>query len=205
MPRPFEMFLDSDDAVQWTTDVERVALFQSTITEFRVRADTAVFASDAGAGEGIEGGIHARDEPSRGWVVPRDALGGCHERGRECRLLVVGAVRAGGSSQRKQDMGRARSTTAANRFIGMRIRERRMTNGLSQRQLGELIGVTPKQLNKYEHGINGVSAGRLYEIARELSTPLEYFFEDPEQAESQLLPRQRKLLDLMPHSSGTLK
>jgi len=76
MPRPFEMFLDSDDAVQWTTDVERVALFQSTITEFRVRADTAVFASDAGAGEGIEGGIHARDEPSRGWVVPRDALGG---------------------------------------------------------------------------------------------------------------------------------
>jgi transcriptional regulator with XRE-family HTH domain len=93
-------------------------------------------------------------------------------------------------------MGRAPST-AANRLIGMRIQERRLMLGLSQRELGELVGMTNKQVHKYETGINGVSAGLLYEIARELSTPLEYFFEGIELDEWQPLPRQRVLLDVM--------
>jgi len=94
-------------------------------------------------------------------------------------------------------MGRARSTTAANQFIGTRIRERRIVHGLSLAKLAEMIGVTYQQINKYEHGINGVSAGRLYEIAHELSTPLQYFFEGLEQDERQPPPRQRMLLDVM--------
>jgi transcriptional regulator with XRE-family HTH domain len=102
----------------------------------------------------------------------------------------------GGASQRKRDMGRSRSTTA-NRLIGTRIRERRTMLGLSQRQLGELVGVTYQQVNKYEHGINSVSAALLYKIAHELSTPLEWFFEGLEQDERQLPPRQRMLLDVM--------
>jgi transcriptional regulator with XRE-family HTH domain len=93
-------------------------------------------------------------------------------------------------------MGRSR-VTAASRHIGMRIRERRTMLGLSQRQLGELVGITYKQTHKYETGINGVSAGLLYEIAHELSTPLEWFFEDLEHDERQLPPRQRMLLDVM--------
>jgi transcriptional regulator with XRE-family HTH domain len=51
-----------------------------------------------------------------------------------------------------------------------------MTLGLSQRQLAELIGVTDQQVWKYEHGTSRVSAGRLYEIARELGVPVEGFF-----------------------------
>jgi transcriptional regulator with XRE-family HTH domain len=43
--------------------------------------------------------------------------------------------------------------------------------------------VTYQQVHKYEHGINRVSAGRLYEIARELGEPLEYFFEGLEQTD----------------------
>jgi transcriptional regulator with XRE-family HTH domain len=93
-------------------------------------------------------------------------------------------------------MGNERST-AANRHIGTRIRERRIMLGLNQRQLGDLIGVTYQQVNKYEHGVNALSAGRLYEVAHELSAPLEYFFEDLEHDEKQPLPRQRMLLDVM--------
>jgi transcriptional regulator with XRE-family HTH domain len=40
--------------------------------------------------------------------------------------------------------------------------------GLTQRQFGELIGVTQRQAHKYERGVNSISAGRLYVIAREL-------------------------------------
>ena len=49
--------------------------------------------------------------------------------------------------------------------------------GLTQQQLADLIGVTYQQAHKYERGINRVSAGRLFEIARVLSVPVSYFFE----------------------------
>jgi transcriptional regulator with XRE-family HTH domain len=61
--------------------------------------------------------------------------------------------------------------------VGARIRERRIMLGLTQQQLADLIGVTYQQAHKYERGINRVSAGRLYEIARVLSVPVSYFFE----------------------------
>jgi transcriptional regulator with XRE-family HTH domain len=80
----------------------------------------------------------------------------------------------------------------------MRIRERRTIIGLSQQQLGKLIGVTLQQAFKYERGINSISAGRLYEIANELRTPIEYFFEGLEKMTTQQLPLpQRRLLDIM--------
>ena len=69
--------------------------------------------------------------------------------------------------------------------------------GLSQRQLGELVGITRQQTHKYETGLNGVSAGLLYLIAHELSTPIEYFFEGFEQDGRKLPPRQRMLLDVV--------
>ena len=79
----------------------------------------------------------------------------------------------------------------------MRVRERRIVRGLTQQQLAEMIGVTYQQAHRYERGINRVSAALLYEIARGLSTPLEYFFEGLEQDERHPLPRQRMLLDAM--------
>jgi transcriptional regulator with XRE-family HTH domain len=80
----------------------------------------------------------------------------------------------------------------------MRLRERRTMIGLSQQQLSKLIGVTLQQVFKYERGINSISAGRLYEIASELSAPIEYFFEGFEKASTEPLPlRQRRLLDIM--------
>ena len=72
---------------------------------------------------------------------------------------------------------RGRSTAAIDDHVGGRIRERRIMLGLTQQQLAEMIGVTYQQAHKYERGINRVSAGRLFEIARALSAPIGYFYE----------------------------
>ncbi len=68
-------------------------------------------------------------------------------------------------------------TLEIDRHVGARIRERRIMLGLTQRQLADIIGVTYQQEHKYERNINRVSAGRLFEIARGLSVPVNYFFE----------------------------
>lgn len=95
------------------------------------------------------------------------------------------------------DSGASRATDT-DRYVGLRIRERRIMLGLSQQQMAEMIGVTYQQTHKYERGINRISAGRLYEIAQVLKVPVSYFFEglDEESAESDLPPRQRMCLEL---------
>jgi len=88
--------------------------------------------------------------------------------------------------------------TDVDRFVGTRIRERRVMLGLSQQQMAQLIGVTYQQAHKYERGINRISAGRLYEIARVLRVPVSYFYEglDGISTEDELTMRQRMCLEL---------
>jgi transcriptional regulator with XRE-family HTH domain len=83
------------------------------------------------------------------------------------------------------------------RYIGTRIRERRIMLGLTQHQLADLIGVTYQQAHKYERGINRVAAGRLYSIAQALGVEVSYFFEGL-QTRGGLMPssEQRMFLDL---------
>lgn len=59
--------------------------------------------------------------------------------------------------------------------IGSRIRERRIVSGLSQKQLGDAIGMTFQQLQKYERGVNQISLFLLIEVAQVLNAPLTYF------------------------------
>jgi transcriptional regulator with XRE-family HTH domain len=90
-----------------------------------------------------------------------------------------------------------RSTAAIDDHVGGQIRERRIMLGLTQQQLGEMIGVTYQQAHKYERGINRVSAGRLFEIARALSAPIAYFYEGiGEEGPRQLMPHQRMQLEI---------
>lgn len=63
------------------------------------------------------------------------------------------------------------------KFIGSKIQELRLAHGLSRQELGEKIEVTHQQLQKYEMGINRVSAGRLALIARYLGTSVSTFYE----------------------------
>jgi transcriptional regulator with XRE-family HTH domain len=62
--------------------------------------------------------------------------------------------------------------------VGSRLRLRRTLLGLSQEQLAAAVGVTFQQIQKYERGSNRVSASRLYDIARVMGVPIQYFFED---------------------------
>jgi transcriptional regulator with XRE-family HTH domain len=92
---------------------------------------------------------------------------------------------------------RGRSTAQIDNHVGARIRERRIMLGLTQQQLAELIGVTYQQAHKYERGINRVSAGRLFEIARVLSVPISYFYEGiGEGGTRQVTPRERMMLEI---------
>jgi len=62
--------------------------------------------------------------------------------------------------------------------LGKRIRLRRMMLGLSQEELGNTVGLTFQQIQKYEYGINRVSTSRLWDIARVLNCSPSYFFEE---------------------------
>src|SRR5271168_1716675 len=81
--------------------------------------------------------------------------------------------------------------------VGARVRERRIMLGFTQQQLADLIGVTYQQAHKYERGINRVSAGRLFEIARVLGVTVAHFYEGLDQPEEkQVTSRQRMSLEL---------
>ena len=62
--------------------------------------------------------------------------------------------------------------------VGSRIRLRRNMLGMSQERLGENLGITFQQIQKYEKGTNRVGASRLQAIASILSVPVAFFFED---------------------------
>ncbi len=61
--------------------------------------------------------------------------------------------------------------------VGNRVRIRRMLIGMSQEKLGDLLGLTFQQVQKYEKGVNRIGAGRLYEISRILGVPIDFFYE----------------------------
>src|SRR5580765_9106031 len=61
--------------------------------------------------------------------------------------------------------------------VGNRVRIRRMLIGMSQARLGDLLGLTFQQVQKYEKGVNRIGAGRLFEVARILNVPVDFFYE----------------------------
>jgi transcriptional regulator with XRE-family HTH domain len=61
--------------------------------------------------------------------------------------------------------------------VGSRIRMRRQLINMSQEKLGELLGITFQQVQKYEKGANRISASRLFYSAKTLGVPVQFFFE----------------------------
>ena len=72
-------------------------------------------------------------------------------------------------------------------YVGSRLKVRRSLMGLSQEKLAEAIGLTFQQVQKYECGMNRISAGRLYQLAEILGVPVAYFFEQMIGAKNQNL------------------
>ncbi|PIT68892.1 helix-turn-helix domain-containing protein [Bartonella tribocorum] len=63
-------------------------------------------------------------------------------------------------------------------FVGKKIRFKRKMLGISQKTLGQHLGITFQQIQKYEKGLNRVSAGRLKEISDILKVPVSFFYTD---------------------------
>ncbi len=62
--------------------------------------------------------------------------------------------------------------------VGNRVRLQRMLIGISQEKLGERLGLTFQQVQKYEKGINRIGASRLFELSRVLGVPVQFFYDD---------------------------
>lgn len=62
--------------------------------------------------------------------------------------------------------------------VGGRIRLRRTLLGMSQERLGEALGLTFQQIQKYERGVNRLGASRLFDLSRVLDVPISFFFDD---------------------------
>src|SRR4051795_3003331 len=91
----------------------------------------------------------------------------------------------------KRPADRARTGSSAitkapnpvDRHVGSRVRMRRMLVGMSQEKLGDSLGITFQQIQKYEKGTNRIGASRLHQIARVLGVPIEFFYEGAPQME----------------------
>jgi transcriptional regulator with XRE-family HTH domain len=77
----------------------------------------------------------------------------------------------------KQKIRSPRTPGAVDKYIGARTREGRCALNMTQESLGELLGVTFQQIQKYESGRNRVSAARLFEICETLNVSLASMFE----------------------------
>ena len=62
--------------------------------------------------------------------------------------------------------------------VGSRVRLRRMLVGMSQEKLGDALGLTFQQVQKYEKGTNRIGASRLYQISQNLGVAVQFFFDD---------------------------
>ncbi|MGB7037625.1 MAG: helix-turn-helix transcriptional regulator [Xanthobacteraceae bacterium] len=63
------------------------------------------------------------------------------------------------------------------KHVGARVRMRRMMLGMSQEKLGDALGLTFQQVQKYEKGTNRIGASRLQQISQILQVPVSFFFE----------------------------
>lgn len=83
-------------------------------------------------------------------------------------------------------------------YVGSRIRLRRTLLGMSQEKLGDAIGLTFQQVQKYERGTNRVGASRLFDLSGVLDVPVQFFFDDMTEEVSDQAPRLRAGLDDVP-------
>jgi transcriptional regulator with XRE-family HTH domain len=99
----------------------------------------------------------------------------------------------------------AHQINPVDRNVGKRLRQRRVELGMSQQALGEVLGLSFQQIQKYESGANRIAASRLYAICQSLEVEVSFFFEgvdemlsgeDTETRESKLMTG-REALELL--------
>jgi len=86
-------------------------------------------------------------------------------------------------------MSESKLPSDIDRNVGQRVRWRRRELKLTQEKLGDLLDLTFQQVQKYEKGVNRISAGRLYEMAAVLGVPVTYFYEGVGHVEGRETPK----------------
>ncbi len=86
--------------------------------------------------------------------------------------------REGGAPDFNERPGGELQPSPIDLHVGTRIRLRRTLMGMSQERLGEALGLTFQQVQKYERGVNRVGASRLFDLSRVLDVPISFFFDD---------------------------
>jgi len=99
--------------------------------------------------------------------------------------------RNGGIGSRRASRGRTPSgkPNPIDVHVGTRVRLRRTLMGMSQEKLGDALGLTFQQVQKYERGANRIGASRLFDLSRVLEVPISYFFEEMEADVQSASPR----------------
>ena len=87
--------------------------------------------------------------------------------------------------------GKGRGIGPIDAHVGARLRQRRTLLGMNQTTLGDALGVSFQQVQKYENGTNRISASRLFDLSQFLDVPVEFFFEEMPTAVAASSPAQR--------------
>ncbi len=90
----------------------------------------------------------------------------------------------------KSRRGRGKGIGPIDVHVGARVRVRRTLLGMNQTKLGDAIGVTFQQVQKYENGANRISASRLFGLSRVFDVPIQFFFDDMPKAVAASSPAQ---------------
>ncbi|MDA0241146.1 MAG: helix-turn-helix transcriptional regulator [Proteobacteria bacterium] len=90
---------------------------------------------------------------------------------------------------RRPSAGRTGIPNPVDVHVGSRVRLRRTLLGLSQEKLGEALGLTFQQVQKYERGANRIGASRLFDLSRVLDVPISFFYDDMSSDTSAKSPR----------------
>jgi transcriptional regulator with XRE-family HTH domain len=94
----------------------------------------------------------------------------------DCFLAL--RARGCGAEEIPQESGMAKKApNPIDKHVGSRVRMRRMMLGMSQEKLGDALGLTFQQVQKYEKGTNRIGASRLQQISLILQVPVSFFFE----------------------------
>ena len=83
-----------------------------------------------------------------------------------------------GAGEADGDERNARRPNPIDIHVGSRVRLRRMILGMSQEKLGESLGLTFQQVQKYEKGVNRIGASRLFDLSHVLGVPVQFFYEE---------------------------
>jgi transcriptional regulator with XRE-family HTH domain len=105
---------------------------------------------------------------------------------------------APGAASERISAGRPGVPNPVDIHVGGRVRLRRTILGMSQERLGEALGLTFQQVQKYERGSNRIGASRLYDLSRVLDVPISFFYEDMDPEVAGQSPRLRAGLTQAP-------